>query len=523
MCGLVGVISRKGNVADLMLRDMDAFRLMLVMDTIRGEDSTGAFTVLKNSQVAGVKMADVPHNLFYQKAWSDFQQKAISSGRFVVGHNRKATQGAISPDNAHPFNEGAVTLMHNGTLRNHRAIANVDVDSHAVAKAFNEGNYRDVIKEIDGAYCFVWYDTRDKKLRILRNDERPLGIVETEDRWIFSSEVWMANAAANRYGIIESTLRPVKHITQNLKAGTIATFNDKGVLELEEVEMYKPKVASYYGRAASIYEDYDDLPWRGNDYQGKKTEVSNETVPFTPPNRRPLLSLNKEGKSPIVGVDGKPLAQTNGNDSETVLDESVILDPYELYKAKEYVACTFKSAKMVGKFVRLTGRSHHPGKPAVDVVGYLPIGCDISSAMDYCGGALCSGKITTMNSSVCGPSLNVGEIGIDPMLDTYNGMKFSDTQWYEIISKERCHVCEKYLDDEESEFSIVKLLNPTGNVTKYRCTCADCVGQKIESVEIKREFIERRAAALEERINEREESEHTVVGEVGSPSASSLH
>ena len=39
--------------------------------------------------------------------------------KYMVGHNRAATMGGIDTETAHPFQEGAITLVHNGTLRPH--------------------------------------------------------------------------------------------------------------------------------------------------------------------------------------------------------------------------------------------------------------------------------------------------------------------------------------------------------------------------------------------------------------------
>ena len=48
----------------------------------------------------------------YKKMFPD----GFGGYRAVVGHNRSATRGGITTETAHQFQEGPITIVHNGTL-----------------------------------------------------------------------------------------------------------------------------------------------------------------------------------------------------------------------------------------------------------------------------------------------------------------------------------------------------------------------------------------------------------------------
>jgi hypothetical protein len=116
-----------------------------------------------------------------------------------VGHNRKATFGTISRENAHPFCEKNIVLVHNGTVQDHKTMANVEVDSHAICHRIGEVGAQAALKELKGAYALVWYDITTKKLHLARNNERPLVFVNTEDYFAFASEGYMLGWLLRRH------------------------------------------------------------------------------------------------------------------------------------------------------------------------------------------------------------------------------------------------------------------------------------------------------------------------------------
>lgn len=199
MCGIIGMVAKKPS--GFTYQEVDAFKDALLIDSLRGEDSTGVFSVMQNKQVSAIKVASHPLHLFACNDWTSLQSKIVQRGRIIVGHNRSATKGLVKTENAHPFHEGKIILVHNGTLRgSHKELADVEVDSHAICHALNEKSPEEVIKELNGAYALVWYNTETERLYIIRNNERPLSFVETPTLVGFSSEAWMLSCSIQRKG-----------------------------------------------------------------------------------------------------------------------------------------------------------------------------------------------------------------------------------------------------------------------------------------------------------------------------------
>ena len=188
MCGLVGLISRR--TGGFWSKDLDTMEQMLLIDSLRGKDSTGAFTVYKNKQSEIIKVASHPMHLFACGAWGEFRNRAVQRGKIIIGHNRAATRGAVRTENAHPFVEDNIILVHNGTLYDHTNLtkAKVEVDSNAIAHALSGGaDPKEVLPTIRGAFALIWYDTDKEKLYAIRNEQRPLCLLETDDNYVLSS------------------------------------------------------------------------------------------------------------------------------------------------------------------------------------------------------------------------------------------------------------------------------------------------------------------------------------------------
>lgn len=193
MCGLVGSMhySKQG----ISQQDANLFKEMLYLDAVRGKDSTGMMYMDKEGYIDWRKLQGLPQDLLETKSSQEFFTGAIAGGMCLFGHNRSATKGSISTDNAHPFEEGNIVLMHNGTLDNEFTFkewgdTDISVDSQLVARLFDMYGAEDTLSKISGVFTFIWGDVKEKKIKIIRNEDRPLymGYSVKDEKFYFASE-----------------------------------------------------------------------------------------------------------------------------------------------------------------------------------------------------------------------------------------------------------------------------------------------------------------------------------------------
>jgi hypothetical protein len=200
MCGLVGIA---GNILE---KDKKAFRNLLVFDQIRGFDSTGVAVVkcLNNKPEIETELGG-PGNLW---DWGDsklFNSRGILTvaPKAVIGHNRAATMGKVTVENAHPFTYGDVTGAHNGTLRVWNDLEDsksMAIDSKALINTINKKGIDHTWKSFIGAAAIVWWDEDAQTINFIRNKERPLYYAFNKEKNVlyWASEEWMLLAACGR-------------------------------------------------------------------------------------------------------------------------------------------------------------------------------------------------------------------------------------------------------------------------------------------------------------------------------------
>ena len=187
MCGLFCIISKSEN--GFTDKQINIFTQGLFADTLRGEDSTGAFSVTNSGNVHTIKDVGPGHTFIKNKNFDDFLKDQYLYGKILVGHNRSATRGVKTDKNAHPFISGNTVLVHNGTLLSHHHLANTNTDSEAICIALDKKeNPIDILSELDGAFALIWYNAKTKQFHVSRNNQRPLWILETEHYDLIGSE-----------------------------------------------------------------------------------------------------------------------------------------------------------------------------------------------------------------------------------------------------------------------------------------------------------------------------------------------
>jgi hypothetical protein len=212
---------------------------LLVMDSLRGTDSTGIAVVNNKEKIITNKKA------VNGLEFTDFRDvdNLISSNRnrLIIGHNRFATQGAVNNVNAHPFTHGNITGAHNGTLRWQDALCDSDkfeVDSENIVHSLNKVGPQATFDNLYGAFALSWWDEEEKRLKFMRNDERDLHytFANKGKTLVWASEPYMLQAALSRRGVAHGD---VIQFNTNM----LYTF-DLEIGRVFEPELKKPVVRS---------------------------------------------------------------------------------------------------------------------------------------------------------------------------------------------------------------------------------------------------------------------------------------
>lgn len=194
MCGNVGC------AGTLNMPIETAFKQLLILDSLRGEDSTGIAFIHRDDEVTLAKEVGDPYYVLNsRKAINGFKR----ANAVIIGHNRFATTGKVNRANSHPFEVGEIIGAHNGTLKNRFSLPDAkdfDTDSECLYAWIEKDGVAKAIGGIEGAWALVWYDKRNESINFLRNAERPLFIATSKDKKtiFWASEKWMLSVVAQR-------------------------------------------------------------------------------------------------------------------------------------------------------------------------------------------------------------------------------------------------------------------------------------------------------------------------------------
>jgi hypothetical protein len=174
--------------------------MLLILDAVRGIDSTGIAAVGKDAEVRVVKAVGNPYELLEHRMFKPTLNRA---NRVVIGHNRWATQGKVDRKNAHPFDFDNIVGAHNGTLKSRFKLLDhsmFQVDSENLFYHIEHLGLTDALDNMDGAWALTWWNREEESLNLLRNKERPLWVCYTKDekQLFWASEKWMLEVSLGR-------------------------------------------------------------------------------------------------------------------------------------------------------------------------------------------------------------------------------------------------------------------------------------------------------------------------------------
>lgn len=183
MCGLYGAIS-----TTLSQSELDVVYNLAIISTLRGIDSTGLSLSYKEKHDAPIKHSWIKNSINAIEFYADKEVRQLikdTKPLMVMGHNRSATVGGVTTNNAHPFETDTRIGMHNGTLYHPFKIhGGSRTDSEEMFMFMEEKGLKETLLEMQhGAYALSSINKTDDTIEFVRNDKRTLFFM-----WGFSGQ-----------------------------------------------------------------------------------------------------------------------------------------------------------------------------------------------------------------------------------------------------------------------------------------------------------------------------------------------
>lgn len=242
MCGIVGYAGKTNVIKNIMtgLKSLE----------YRGYDSSGIAYLDKNNNIKIYKKEGQIKNLDQILNYEDEASLGIS-------HTRWATHGGVTDNNAHPHNQGKITLVHNGIIENYEELKKElekegynfksSTDSE-VAAALIDKLYKEnkdmlkilvILKEIlKGSYAFnIINSDIPNKIYGIRKDV-PLIVGVSDHGNMFASDIPAILHVTNKYIVLNNN--EIVELDQD----NIKYYNSEGKEITKEVKEYAGTIDS---------------------------------------------------------------------------------------------------------------------------------------------------------------------------------------------------------------------------------------------------------------------------------------
>lgn len=242
MCGIVGYAGKTNVIKNIMtgLKSLE----------YRGYDSSGIAYLDKNNNIKIYKKVGQIKNLDQILNYEDEASLGIS-------HTRWATHGGVTDNNAHPHNQGKITLVHNGIIENYEELkkelekegynfkssTDSEVAAALIDKLYKEN--KDMLKtlvilkdKLKGSYAFnIINSDIPNKIYGIRKDV-PLIVGVSDHGNMFASDIPAILHVTNKYIVLNNN-----EIVE-LEQDNIKYYNSEGKEITKEVKEYAGTIDS---------------------------------------------------------------------------------------------------------------------------------------------------------------------------------------------------------------------------------------------------------------------------------------